>query len=84
MSDRSVVVRLQPTLDAPAAARAAVRAASTQLTDPDLRAEAELLTSELVTNAVRHGEGVVTVAVECESTGIAVAVGDASPVRSAP
>jgi anti-sigma regulatory factor (Ser/Thr protein kinase) len=35
-----------------------------------------LLTSELVTNAVRHGQGVVTVEVDCDERAIAVAVGD--------
>ena len=62
-------------------ARAAVRKACRALTDADLRGEAELLTSELVTNAVTHGEGLITVAVECETDAVAVAVGDASPTR---
>lgn len=38
--------------------------------------DAVLLTSELVTNAVVHGSGIVTVAIERDDDAIAVAVGD--------
>jgi anti-sigma regulatory factor (Ser/Thr protein kinase) len=44
-----------------------------------MRDDAELLTSELVTNSVRHGRGTVTVAIECDGHQLAVAVGDDSP-----
>ena len=41
--------------------------------------DAQLLTSELVTNAIRHGSGIVTVAIECDDHSVAVAVGDSAP-----
>jgi two-component sensor histidine kinase len=41
--------------------------------------DAELLTTELVSNSVKHCNGVITVAIECDSTGVAVAVADDSP-----
>ena len=42
--------------------------------------EAELLVSELVTNAVVHGTPPITVHIECDgSQGLAVAVSDGSP-----
>jgi anti-sigma regulatory factor (Ser/Thr protein kinase) len=82
-SRNSLVLRLQPTPDAPATARAAVRDVCVDRCQPAVTADAELLTSELVTNAVVHGTGIVTVAVECDADGVAVAVGDESETRPA-
>ena len=78
------VVRLQPTPAAPGEARAVVRQACAVLHDADLSAEAALLASELVTNAVVHGAGLVTVAVQCDDRGVAVAVGDTGEQRPDP
>jgi anti-sigma regulatory factor (Ser/Thr protein kinase) len=83
-SGRSVVLRLQPTAAAPASARKAVEETCASLDDPALSADAMLLTSELVTNAVMHGTGIVTVAVQCDDEGVAVAVGDQARDRPHP
>jgi anti-sigma regulatory factor (Ser/Thr protein kinase) len=40
---------------------------------------AELLTSELVTNAIRHGSGPVTLVVSCNDGVLAISVGDDAP-----
>ncbi len=45
----------------------------------DVLDEAMLLTTELVTNAIRHGSGNVVLAVRTVSTGIRVEVGDDNP-----
>jgi anti-sigma regulatory factor (Ser/Thr protein kinase) len=58
-----------------------VREACADRFESEVAADAELLTSELVTNAVLHGSGIVTVAVECDDDGVAVAVGDESERR---
>jgi anti-sigma regulatory factor (Ser/Thr protein kinase) len=68
-------MRMQPTPNAPARARGRVDRLSTGLPQ-DARDDAALLTSELVTNAVVHGSGVITVAIERDDDAIAVAVGD--------
>ena len=38
-----------------------------------------MLTSEIVTNAVRHAGGILTIDIECDSEHLAVAVSDDSP-----
>ena len=69
-------VRLQPTLTAPATARAHVSAACLGRLTPEAADAAELLVSELVTNCVRHAHSMITLAVDCADDHIAVAVGD--------
>lgn len=46
---------------------------------PHLVDDALLLVSEVVTNAVKHGQAPVHLSVECDHTGITVAVDDANP-----
>ena len=62
------------------AARAFVRDALTGL-DPDTLATASLLTSEVVTNAVLHGQGhEINITVQRSARGCVVAVADSNPV----
>ena len=64
---------------APAAAREAVDAAFGQSVDPETLPDLRLLVSELVTNAVRHGEdrrGVVELALSCDGHRLRVEVCD--------
>ena len=64
---------------APGAARQFLREASCQTHHARVLDEAELLVSELVTNAVVHGAPPITVSVECDGTkGLRVAVTDGS------
>ncbi|MBC7291703.1 MAG: ATP-binding protein [Actinotalea sp.] len=60
------------------------QAASAGITDEDAAAVLELLSSELITNAVRHGEGEVVVSVVRNGTTVGVAVTDAGDGRPAP
>jgi anti-sigma regulatory factor (Ser/Thr protein kinase) len=41
--------------------------------------DAELLTSEIVSNVVKHAGGMVTVGIECDGRNLAVTVADESP-----
>jgi anti-sigma regulatory factor (Ser/Thr protein kinase) len=72
------VVHLEPTVAAPAQARRLVRAALATLPreTTDL---AELLTSELVTNAIRHGSGQVMLSLNCGDGVLAISVSDDDP-----
>jgi anti-sigma regulatory factor (Ser/Thr protein kinase) len=72
------VVHLEPTLSAPSQARRAVRTLAPGL-PVDTADLAELLTSELVTNAVRHGTGRVTLVIECGDGVLAISVSDDDP-----
>jgi anti-sigma regulatory factor (Ser/Thr protein kinase) len=56
-----------------------VRAAADDLITPEAADTAVLLTSELVTNAVTHGSGPVTLAIEVSAGSVAVSVGDGDP-----
>jgi anti-sigma regulatory factor (Ser/Thr protein kinase) len=67
---------LAPDPHAPAVARASVREVCDPVA-PHLVDDAALLVSELVTNAVRHGEAPVTLLVDCDPAGITVVVQDA-------
>jgi anti-sigma regulatory factor (Ser/Thr protein kinase) len=69
---------LAPNPRAPAAARASIRQVCT-LIAPRFVDDAQLLVSELVTNAVRYGEAPLTLSVDCDQAGITVAVADAGP-----
>jgi anti-sigma regulatory factor (Ser/Thr protein kinase) len=43
--------------------------------------DAEVLTSEIVSNVVKHVGGMLTVAIQCDERNVAVAVADESPAR---
>jgi anti-sigma regulatory factor (Ser/Thr protein kinase) len=70
--------RLAPTGAAPAEARRLVReSVSVQFPDETVHT-AELLVSELVTNAITHGTGPVVVTIEYGSRAVTVTVSDGS------
>ncbi|HET7530929.1 MAG TPA: ATP-binding protein [Mycobacteriales bacterium] len=69
-------MRLQPTVSAPAIARAHVSEACRGRLSPEAVEAARLLVSELVTNCVRHAHTMITLAVDCDDRCVAVAVGD--------
>jgi anti-sigma regulatory factor (Ser/Thr protein kinase) len=68
-----------PSTRAPALARRAVREFLAAAQRSDRTDTAELLASELVTNAVIHGRGPVTMRMEYDATGLAVTVQDEEP-----
>ena len=70
-----VSLQLQPTRHAPGLARQAVRDCGADWPEETLRV-ALIVVSELVTNALRHGEGMITVAIETRSQAVAIAVSD--------
>lgn len=74
-ADEPLPVSLEPTLRAPGQARARVRAVCAQA-PPGTLDTAVLLVSELVTNAVLHGNGVITLSVDCDPTGVHACVAD--------
>jgi anti-sigma regulatory factor (Ser/Thr protein kinase) len=82
------VSELNATLDlplgvvAPAAARKALRhmLVAWQLTDPDWLDDAELVVSELVTNAVRHGGGCIELSLQAHEGQVLVKAADGSSV----
>lgn len=72
-------VTFDATLAAPAQARRVVRdALASGLPDTTVDL-AELLTSELVTNAIRHGSGPVTMRLSCSDGVLAISVSDDDP-----
>jgi anti-sigma regulatory factor (Ser/Thr protein kinase) len=73
------VVQLEPTLAAPAEARTVVRTALGDVVRREVTDLAELLTSELVTNAIRHGTGYVTLSLRCGDGVLAISVSDEDP-----
>jgi anti-sigma regulatory factor (Ser/Thr protein kinase) len=73
-----VLIELPPTPVAVAIARQFVSEHGTGL-DPDLVEDAELLVSELVTNAIKHGKPSILLRVRSEPPGIGVEVQDAGP-----
>lgn len=70
-----VVLQLSKGLDAPATARRFVAEEAAELPN-ELVADAELLVSELVTNAVVYGREAITLRVNVDPPGIGVAVHD--------
>jgi anti-sigma regulatory factor (Ser/Thr protein kinase) len=74
----SISLELPATLHAPARAREAVRAAAaTSGVDPEDRWRAEMIVTELVSNAVRHGPGgPVELAIEAGGSGVRGEVAD--------
>lgn len=72
-----MIIELAADLDAPSIARGFVAAHAIGLST-DLVDDAELLVSELVTNAVRHGLPTITLTLTLDPPGIVVGVHDAS------
>src|SRR5919112_4897579 len=73
-------VRLPTTAKAPGTARAFLRGAACTAHNARVLDEAELLVSELATNAVQHGTPPVRLRVECDGTqGLCVSVSDEDP-----
>jgi two-component sensor histidine kinase len=72
------VLTIAPSRQAPAHARRAVHDFATAVA-PACARTAELLASELVTNAVTHGRGDVRVVMEYDEDGLAVTVSDDEP-----
>ncbi|SDJ30718.1 Histidine kinase-like ATPase domain-containing protein [Frankineae bacterium MT45] len=71
-----VTISLPQTSDAPAVARAFVATHVARLA-PSLVDDAELLVSELVTNALVHGRPAITVQIAASETGLTLSVSDA-------
>ncbi len=73
-------MRLPDSAQAPATARAFLRGAACSTHQAQVFDEAELLVSELATNAVLHGAPPIIVRVECDgSEGLRVSVTDGEP-----
>ena len=75
LDDAGVVLELSSGANAPAIARRFVNEHAHAL-DPNLKDDAELLVSEVVTNAVVHGRPAITLRVSTDPPGIGVAVHD--------
>ena len=73
------VIDLEPSGSAPAQARRVVRETIGTLVPADVAHTAELLVSELVTNAITHGTGTVRLAIDCADHCLSVTVGDDEP-----
>lgn len=71
---------LEPSGFAPAQARRVVREVVTPLVPPDVVHTAELLVSELVTNAITHGTGMVRLSIDCADHTLSVSVSDDEPM----
>jgi two-component sensor histidine kinase len=74
------VLTLVPSRLAPAQARRAVHDFALAVSPGSART-AELLASELVTNAVTHGRGQVRILMEYDATGLAITVSDDEPAQ---
>src|SRR5206468_3999924 len=72
---------LEPSGFSPAQARRMVRDLVAPLVPADVAHTAELLVSELVTNAITHGSGLVRISVDCVDHCLSVTVGDDEPAR---
>jgi anti-sigma regulatory factor (Ser/Thr protein kinase) len=75
------VIHLEPTGRAPGQARRIVRELLADLISADVTETAELLVSELVTNAITHGTGTVTLSIDCTDSSLAVTVSDDEPTE---
>lgn len=73
-----------PELTSPRQARADLRAALASSVSPSTNDIVQLLTTELVTNAIQHAEGAVTVTAELLGDRLRIAVGDEGPGVPAP
>jgi anti-sigma regulatory factor (Ser/Thr protein kinase) len=74
------VIDFEPSGFAPSLARRVVRQAVSPLVTADVAHTAELLVSELVTNAVVHGTGTVRLVIDCDDRCLSVTVSDDDPV----
>lgn len=77
------VLTLVPSRRAPARARQAVLAFAMGSVSAETAETAELLASELVTNALMHGTGQITVLMEYDADGLGVTVCDDEPALPA-
>jgi anti-sigma regulatory factor (Ser/Thr protein kinase) len=75
---RDGVLRLDPSLKAPALARQFLQDHRDHLPG-DLLTDAEVVVSEVVTNAVRYGLGAILLRVRATPPGIGIAVSDEGP-----
>jgi anti-sigma regulatory factor (Ser/Thr protein kinase) len=75
------VIHLEPSGKAPAQARRVVRQMLSEFVSSDVSETAELLVSELVTNAITHGTGMVTLSIDITDESLAVTVGDEEPAQ---
>lgn len=82
-SDSGAVLELSSDLDAPATARRFVTEHATHL-PVDLLRDAELLVSEIVTNAIRHGRPAVSLQLSLDPPGLGVYVHDHGDVEAMP
>lgn len=73
------VLELEPSGIAPAQARRMLRETVASLVPADVAHTAELLVSELVTNAITHGRGVVRLSIDCADHCLSVTVSDDEP-----
>lgn len=82
MSELNATLDLPLGPGAPTAARRTVRQMliAWRFTDPAWLDDAEVIAAELVTNAVRHGGGLVEVALEAHEAQVLVKVSDGSSV----
>lgn len=83
-STERVVLHLPVSDTSPSAARRAVRASACLAHDLHVLDDALLLTSELVTNSVRHGGPPISVVIDCHETCLRVSVSDGSAVVPRP
>lgn len=81
--DAGVVLELSNDLDAPATARRFVTEHAEHLPIELIR-DAELLVSEIVTNAIRHGQPIITLQLRLDPPGIGIAVHDHGDVDAMP
>jgi anti-sigma regulatory factor (Ser/Thr protein kinase) len=75
------VIHLEPSGAAPSQARRVLRRVLVDVVPEDMSHTAELLVSELVTNAITHGSGIVTVAIDCSDHALSVTVSDDEPSK---
>jgi hypothetical protein len=78
-SPRRLRRRMPPTVEAPAAARALAVAACAEWGRTELADRAQVLVSELVTNAVMHAATELDLTLLLRDDGLSVAVGDRDP-----
>ena len=79
MSERAHELELPPHPASVSQARRLVRAVVMESARPELSEDAELLTSEVVTNALVHAGGLIRIAAKALKAGVRVEVSDGSP-----
>jgi anti-sigma regulatory factor (Ser/Thr protein kinase) len=75
------VAHFEPSGVAPSQARRLVRRTVGDLVPEDVVETAELLVSELVTNAVVHGSGIIVVVIDCDDQHVSISVSDDEPAE---